>query len=294
MIDMIYDMETQDPDDLFALAIAATHPCVNLYAVTVTPGSKEQIHVVRSILERFMHASLCIPVGSYNPDHPKPCVSKWWYEFLKCGESRSEPDDYGHEIINHFANKFPHLTLTTGAPLKNLRVFLREHPETSISRWVAQGGFAGDNVVSTANRLKKFRGMETCPTFNFNGDPKGAFAALESDKIGSRLLVSKNVCHGLVYDEGMHKEIEDFVHIYPGLKVIYEGMGMYLAKHPEGKKFHDPLAVCCAINRHIVGSREVEVFREKGEWGSRLKTGSNTYISTYCDRASFIRTLKGM
>ncbi len=57
--------------------------------------------------------------------------------------------------------RFPDLTLLTGAPLKGLR----ELPEdVHISRWVAQGGFAGDRVVPEAYRLEKFAGMDTCPT----------------------------------------------------------------------------------------------------------------------------------
>jgi hypothetical protein len=43
-----------------------------------------------------------------------------------------------------------------------------------IERWVAQGGFAGDNIVPPEYRLKKFEGKIYCPTFNFGGDSKAA------------------------------------------------------------------------------------------------------------------------
>lgn len=41
-MDIIFDMETQDPDDMFALCFLGSHPAVKLRAVTVTPGSKAQ------------------------------------------------------------------------------------------------------------------------------------------------------------------------------------------------------------------------------------------------------------
>lgn len=43
-----------------------------------------------------------------------------------------------------------------------------------IERWVAQGGFAGDNIVPPQYRLKKFDGKIFCPTFNFGGDSRAA------------------------------------------------------------------------------------------------------------------------
>ena len=36
-IDVVFDMETGDPDDFFTLCLLTAHPKVNLRAVTVTP-----------------------------------------------------------------------------------------------------------------------------------------------------------------------------------------------------------------------------------------------------------------
>lgn len=41
-IDVIWDMETADPDDFITLLLLLGHPLVNLKAVTVTPGTKDQ------------------------------------------------------------------------------------------------------------------------------------------------------------------------------------------------------------------------------------------------------------
>lgn len=58
-----------------------------------------------------------------------------------------------------------------------------------------------------------------------------------------------------------------------------------------GKKFHDPLAACCAIDESIGTWAEVELYREGGQWGSRLAPGSGVHIITAYDRARFIATL---
>lgn len=49
-MDLHFDCETQDPDDILTLAIAATHPEVNLIGVTVTPGGKDQVGLVEHVL----------------------------------------------------------------------------------------------------------------------------------------------------------------------------------------------------------------------------------------------------
>jgi hypothetical protein len=59
----------------------------------------------------------------------------------------------------------------------------------------------------------------------------------------------------------------------------------------EGKKFHDPLAACCAIDESIGIWAEVELYREKGGWGSRLSPGSGVWIITGYDREKFLKTL---
>jgi pyrimidine-specific ribonucleoside hydrolase len=68
-------------------------------------------------------------------------------------------------------------------------------------------------------------------------------------------------------------------------------MDKYLYKHPNGKKFHDPLAACAAIDESIIEWREVEIFREKGKWGSKLFPDSNTWISINYDKEKFEKVL---
>ena len=239
MIDIIWDMETGDPDDVLNLCLMSTHPRVNLVAVTVNPGSDEQIGIVKEIL--WMVDKPNIPVGSRAPGYEKSCVSSWYTKWL--GPQSAKPDGEGCDIMYEAFQKYPDAILLTGAALTNPGNMLRKYPDIKINKWVGQGGFAGDNVVPKEYRLEKFDGMNTCPTYNFNGDPKSALKLLESENIKERFLVSKNVCHGVVYDKELHDRLRPHVDKHPGLKWMWLGMGRYLKKHAH-KKWHDPLAFC--------------------------------------------------
>jgi inosine-uridine nucleoside N-ribohydrolase len=288
-MDIIFDMETQDPDDMFALCFLSSHPAVVLRGVTVTPGSQAQIGVIRYLLKHLEQSH--VPIGSRNPDIEKTSVSEFHYNLFGAIPP-TQPDAIAHELLADRFKAYPDTVLITGAPLQNLGLLLAYHPSVTIRRWVGQGGFAGDNVVPSENRLPKFDGRITCPTFNFNGATKAAQAMLTSERVLSRDIVSKNVCHGIIYDRTFHNQMLPFREKTPGLRMMVAGMELYLKKHPTGKIFHDPLAACIAVNRDIASFREVELYREKGEWGSRLVEGTNTFITVAVDKELFSQTLK--
>lgn len=290
-VDVVFDMETQDPDDMFALCFIAMHPALCLRAVTITPGSRRQVGLVRRILRECEHPK--VPVGSRNPDHPKDCVSAFHFKLFS-DVPLEEPNGEGYQVLYEALQEWPELVLVTGAALHNPRRLFEQYPASRLRLWIGQGGFAGDNVVPEEHRLAKFAGMTHCPTFNFNGDIPGAKLMLATDNIDERLLVSKNVCHGVVYDEALHAFMEPQKHRFPGLRVLVEGMDRYLQKRRGGKKFHDPLAACVAASPDICEFREVRVSRLKGAWGSELQAGTRTHISVACDQEAFRRTLAVM
>lgn len=304
MIDVVWDMETSDPDDFLTLLLLLGHPQVNLKAVTVTPGTPDQVGVVRRALEWFGRT---IPVGAHNLDHqPRSiregrepgegrhgprgvCVSSWHYHaFGPMPASRDAAP--GGEVLHAHCDEST--TLITGAPLKNLGAAM-QLPGFRVGRLVVQGGFAGEGVVPPERQLEKFRGLVTCPTFNLGGDPRSAKAALVHPGIGVRRFVSKNVCHGVVYDAAMHATVAAIKHRSLSLRLIWQGMEAYLERRSDGggKMFHDPLAACCAIDEAIGEWAEVELFQARGGWGSRLSPGSGTWIITGYDHARFVRTL---
>jgi pyrimidine-specific ribonucleoside hydrolase len=159
--------------------------------------------------------------------------------------------------------------------------------------WVCQGGFAGDSVVPEEHRLAKFAGRETCPTFNLNGNPKAALALIGTDRIKKRVFVSKNVCHGVVWDQAMHERMRPHRAAHPGLDLAFAGMDEYLTRKPDGKKFHDPLAACVAIDSSICEFRRVDLYRRRGEWGSKLNPDSRNQIAISVDRSKFEQVLVG-
>lgn len=290
MLDLVFDMETNDPDDLFTLLILAGHPRVNLRAVTVIPGGADQIGLVRHMLGLF---GLDIPVGARNltPDGPK--VSQWYYDVYGpiAPSHQAAPAD---EVLAACCDSST--TLLTGGPLKNLASAIRRTPENPstplrIGRWVAQGGFAGEGVVPAAKQLKKFRGLRTCATHNLGVDPKSALIALSYPEIEARYFVAKNVCHRVVYDRAMHDLFAGLKDKHQSFALVWQGMEAYLSQNPAGKKFHDPLAACCAIDPQIGSWAEVELYREGGEWGARLSPGSKTWISVDYDHAKFIQVM---
>jgi|ERR1700722_5680759 len=274
-MNIIFDMETSDPDDAITLCWLLSRPEVNLRGVTVTPGSHAQIGLVQHIIKLFGKE---IPVGAERPEHPKECVSAFHYAWL----GKIEPghaNGSGADVIAAVLGQFPDSIILTGGPLGNIKKAIEDY-QIKLDAIVLQGGFAGDNVVAAEDRLEKFAGKITCPTFNFNGNVPAAQLVLAYDGFKKRYLVSKNVCHGVLYDAELHKK-------FAGHQTIKRLMDVYLDRHPAGKLLHDPLAACCAVDNSICSFKEVEMFRERGEWGCKEKTGTNTFISVKVDKGKF-------
>jgi len=237
-------------------------------------------------------------------------VSQWHYDTFGAIEPSSEAEP-GWQVLSK--NLHANTTLVTGAPLKNLGKLLDrmalmlfdQHP--NLGRLFIQGGFAGDDVVPAENVLTKFRGKTTCPTYNLNGDPRSAEAVLKSRFFhrptpGNEYifdhdirLVSKNVCHGVVYDLDLHERLKAVPDPHPGLALVIQAMTGYLDRRPSGKAFHDPLAAMCALDRDIGTWAEVEPYRERGaagpQWGCRAQEGSGIRIITRYDQERFISAM---
>ncbi|MFF5235174.1 nucleoside hydrolase [Dactylosporangium sp. NPDC000521] len=285
MLDVVWDMETGDPDDFLTLLLLAGHPEVNLRAVTVTPGSPAQIGVVRHGLALLGRTD--VRIGAFDLAHPKTCVSAWHYRVL--GEVAPSLDaEPGEHVLTEVCDE--QTTLVCGAPLKNLGAAIAGG-RLRLGKLVAQGGFAGEGVVPAGQQLPKFRGRSTCASYNLNGDPRAALAALVYPGIEERWFVSKNVCHGVVYDQDLHDRVGAVAHRNPALALIHRMMREYLVRHPDGKKLHDPLAACCAIDRSVGTWAQVEIYRTGNEWGARPAPDTHTSIITGYDPQRFLDIL---
>lgn len=291
-IDVVWDMETGDPDDFLTLLWLLDHPGVRLKAVTITPGTPDQVGMVRrAIYEWFGRED--VRVGAFNLDHGKRCLSGWHTRAFGAVEG-SRDAEHGPEVLLDVCDD--ETTLITGAPLKNLGEAIRlgraRGVPLRLGRWVAQGGFAGVGVVpEDVPTLGMFAGRTTCPTYNFNGAHADALLALDAPEIAARWLVSKNVCHRVVYDAALHARVTAARHQREGLRRVWEAMEAYLRKKPSGKKFHDPLAACCALDPEIGRWAQVVMYREGGAWGARLAPGSATQIIVDYDHARFVEAL---
>lgn len=291
----IFDMETGDPDDVLTLLFIASHPSVELRAVTITPGSGEQVSLVRWLLQELGLIGVRLGATRWpeNADKHGCLRGNFYRAFGRSPEGEPKCEDAATVLLECCDER---TTLVTGAAVTNLGAAL-ELDRFCLGRWVAQGGFAGEGVVPRSLQMPKFEGMETCPTWNFNGNPKAAQAALQSPQIGRRVCVSKNVCHRVVYDEAWHARLSDAAAATAAaaagtrrakaFEMMRGSMGAYLERNPGGKKLHDPLALAVALDESVCSLVEVELFRGKGGWGSRPARGSSTWISIDYDPKKF-------
>ena len=134
MINFHFDMETADPDDIFSLALLCTHPKSKLRSVTVHPGGKDQVGLVKSILNIL---NIDIPVGAGTPKKEASRVSSFYIKLIGKIEDKL-PDDTAVNVIKNTLKMYPDTHLVTGAALTNIAaaykqgfVFFR----VDLSRW---------------------------------------------------------------------------------------------------------------------------------------------------------------
>jgi len=291
MNDVVFNMETADPDDVLTLCFLAGHPKVNLIGVVITPGTYDQVALVNHVCKLL---EISIPIGARKPNHPKDCVSAFHYKWLGKNFERVEPTGLGGDVLKTLHDQYNDLKVLSGAPLGNIYDYLNEN-NNKLDEIVVQGGFAGDNLVAEEDCLEKFKGKTFCPTFNLGGDKTAALYITEDIwyQFHKQYYVSKNCCHGLAYDKNFHEKVKQYKDNNTGLKMVYAGMDIYLKDHPNGKLFHDPLAACVLIDKSVCEFKEVDLIYRKGEWGAVETEQSNKYISVKLNREKFEKVFLG-
>jgi pyrimidine-specific ribonucleoside hydrolase len=149
-------------------------------------------------------------------------------------------------------------------------------------RATIQGGYISYETLARAGinpaiKIDKFIGQETVPTFNLNGNRKAGQAFLRSP-IFEKRFISKNVCHTVVYDKKVHEFVMGYESKSRAGELLREGMDLYLQRHPEGKKFHDPTAAVGHMHAEIGQWVDGQLFYEKGKWGTTLMGPPNCKI----------------
>ncbi|HEU4324713.1 MAG TPA: nucleoside hydrolase [Roseiflexaceae bacterium] len=288
-LDIVFDMETDDPDDFLTLLLLLGHPRARLRAVTIVPGSPEQVGLVRAALGWF---GADLPVGVFNPRPEKPAVSPW-HAAAYGAVAPAHDAEGGAEVLLRTAT--PQTALLVGGPLRNVQAAIQlaavRGAVFAPGRVVIQGGFAGTHLVPPERQLPRFHGLETAVSHNLSKHSKSALAALAHPGFGERRLVSKNVCHRALYDRELHARIAPLRPRSRSLDLIWQGMEVYLRERPDGKLLHDPLAACCALDPGVASWAEVEVYSQRGEWGARPAPGSGTWITVDYDPDRFEQLL---
>ena len=247
-LDCVYDMETRDPDDFLALCLLLSQPSVNLRAVTLNPGSPSQVGLVRRTLEIVGQSGTL--VGSLSPHSSDDCIDPIHFDALGRA-APSRPDGLGFEVLAEVFKTHPSAVLVTGAPLDNVHELLMNCPGMSVQRWVGQGGFAGKHLVTQGHRLPGLGDRVTARSHNLSQNPLAANAVLETRCIARKELIPKDLTHGLFYDRNLHSRVAIARRQHAALGLIHRMMELFLARHPKGKRLHDPLAAAVAIEPTI-------------------------------------------
>ena len=252
MNNVIFDMETGDPDDIITLLMLLANPNVNLIAVTCYQGSPLQIGLIQYVLS---NAGRDIPVAGWNTLEPSE-ISSYYTKLIGSWESKKSkltPVDLFLEYLT------PDTTILTGAPLTNLGVLLTKHPNFKISKVVAQGGYLG-NVVSKENQLDKFKNRKEIQTYNLSLDPQAFDIVNNSSSIAELNFVTKDLCHGFIYTKDIHNSInfkDD-----ANSSILEKALGHY-AENNKRKAMHDPLAMLYMLYPEIGHKKPISMSYRK-------------------------------
>ena len=152
-------------DDAFALMFAVRHPGIDLRAITCVAGNTGVDRVVantRYVLDAAGAGEIPVGRGAAGPLLAQPQDAGYFHGtdglggFSRPSDRRSSPQAaielLRHELLAAVANGEP-ITLVATAPLTNIALLLRAHPEvaTGIERLVFMGGSASvGNVTAVA------------------------------------------------------------------------------------------------------------------------------------------------
>lgn len=178
---LILDVDT-GIDDAFALLLAARHPDVELLGVTCVDGNAPLDDVVRNtiaVLDAAGRPDVPVMAGAHRPLLAPPDYAPFIHgadglaDVADRWPASREPES-GHAVTwlrDTLLSSAEPVTVVTLAPLTNIALLLRTHPEISarIERLVVMGGSATAGNVSALAE------------FNVHHDPEAAAIVFSSD-----------------------------------------------------------------------------------------------------------------
>lgn len=231
MHNIIFDMETGDPDDIITLLLLLNNPQVNLKGVSCYEGSPLQIGLIQHVIEL---SGLVVPVAGWNTEEKE--LNPYYHNIFGTWKS-IKADINPIELLNEQLTE--NVKLLTGAPLTNIALFLRKYPNKIIEKMVVQGGYLG-NVIPFEKRLDKFKKRDAIRTYNLSNDIEAFNIINYSEQICDLTYVTKDLCHGFLYHSDIHKNI-NFSNNKTG-QLLKKALGHYANKNTL-KAMHDPLAM---------------------------------------------------
>lgn len=247
MKNVIFDMETGDPDDLITLLMLLKNPEINLKAITCYEGSPVQIGLIEHVVAL---SGKTIPISGWNSEikdlspYYKEVVGDW-----KPALSKITPVEL---LFNELTDD---TFILTGAPLTNIAAFLNSHPDKFISHMTTQGGYLG-NLVPEEKRLEKFKNRTSIRTYNLTNDTDAFNTVNYSKKIKDLTYVTKDLCHGFLYTPEIHEQINfknDEVS-----QLLSKALGFY-ANKKVAKAMHDPLAMLFMLYPDIGNRKPIDM-----------------------------------
>jgi len=245
----------RDPDDLFTL-LYLIHAGVDIRAICITPGDRDQIALVRFVLDKCNLKGIPIGIPRNNWDRNKLSSGGVHYALMNKYSypiDQGVPDGDSVKIIKEVLTDDTEILII--GPATNIGNYLSNWLkawETIPNKVTFQGGFCPYSVYQPTVTLDKFEGQEHIPSFNPNGD-RDAFLFVKQHCPDLK-FVPKNVCHTIEFTpDKVHRPIDRTIQCHGGphpevAAFLYEDLAnLYFAKHTE-KKFHDPTAAVCHLH----------------------------------------------
>lgn len=243
-MEIIFDMETGDPDDLITLLMLVNNPNIDLKAVTCYQGSHVQIGLIYHVLS-LAGLETIVPIGGLNSEEPS-VLSQYYYDVVGSWPSKSA-EISPSELIKQTLDTYPNTYILTGAPLTNIAQFVHDYPDTVIKNMVTQGGYIGD-LVEPSKKLKKFINKPSQRTYNLGNDTDAFNTVNNAQSIENLTFVTKDLCHGFMYDKTIHNTINfnnDAIS-----QLLHSCLSHYTNQN-KSKAMHDPLAMLYMLRNDL-------------------------------------------
>lgn len=273
-MNVIFDMETGDPDDLITLLLLLNNPDVQLRGITCYQGSPLQIGLIHHVLS-LANMDDKIPVGGWNCEEPTQ-ISDYYTNVIGSWENKFA--QYTPvECFEHVFKSYPDTHVLTGAPLTNISIVLEKLPLLKINHMTTQGGYLGQ-IVPQEEQLSKFKGRKSFRTYNLGNDIDAFDVVNNSPNIADLTYVTKDLCHGFLYTPEIHSQIH-FTNNAVG-QLLNKCLGKY-ANEGKSKAMHDPLAMLIMLEPSIGKTTSINMQYRIDERGHPVFSSNHSEGNTY-------------